>query len=58
MDELDIKVQAYISGNDEEEKPELSTEEIRDNLIREINENQSGWTQDTVGFSLNEMRFG
>ena len=58
MDELDLKVQAYISGSDKDEEKELTTEEIRDNLIREINETQSGWKQNTVGFSLNEMRFG
>ena len=53
LDELELKVKEFLSEDvDSEESPE----EIRKKLYEELGQNKSGWTENTVGFSLNEIR--
>ena len=55
MNDLDKKLQDYLSNTDEQLTPE-QVQEIREKFKQEINEKTSGWTENTVGFSLNEIR--
>jgi len=53
LDDLELKVKEFLSEDvDNEESPE----EIRKRLYEELGQNKSGWTENTVGFSLNEIR--
>ena len=55
MNDLDKQLQAYISGTNEELTSE-DIENIRKKLRKETESPESGWTQNTIGFSLNEIR--
>ena len=58
MDELEKKVKEFLSDKEESEITEEFIEETRKKLYEEIEQSKSGWTQNTVGFSLNEIRRG
>ena len=58
MDELEKKVKEFLSNVDENEITEEFIEVTRKKLYEELEQNKSGWTQNTVGFSLNEIRRG
>ena len=53
MDDLESKVKDFLSDNVESEE---TPEEIRKKLYEELGQNKSGWTENTVGFSINEIR--
>ena len=58
MDKLEKKLSVFLSDKDESEITEEFIEETRKKLYDEVERSKSGWTQNTVGFSLNEIRRG
>jgi len=58
LDELEKKLSEFLSSEDESEITEEYVEVTRKQLYEEIEQSKSGWTQNTVGFSLNEIRRG
>ena len=58
VDELEKKLKEFLSDKEDNEITEEFIETTRKKLYEEVEQSKSGWTQNTVGFSLNEIRKG
>ena len=56
FEDLDKKIKTYLTGDDECIEEIESPEEIRKKIYEELESSKSGWSENTVGFSLNELR--